>query len=151
MLKEAAKDDVGNKQIPAWYSKLRTPWFSAFLMILPALIFYAVFYFFPLLKLLPESVFEDGEFTLLYFKRIFTEPLYFETLIRTIWICLAATVITLLMGYPVAYTLSKVKPKWANIILAIILISLWISILVRTYSWMVILQRTGIINQILLV
>lgn len=150
MLQKATKDNVIKKQIPAWYKKLRSPWLSAFLMILPALMLYAVFYFFPLFRLLPESVFEDGKFTLLYFKRIFLEPFYFETLVRTIWICIVATLINLLLGYPVAYTLLIVKQKWANIILAMILISLWISILVRTYSWMVILQRTGIINQVLL-
>ena len=119
-------------------------------MILPALILYLIFYFYPLFRLLPESIYENGNFTLLYFRRIFTEPLYLDTLLRTIWICIASTVINLLLGYPVAYTLLKGSSKWANIILAVILLSLWTSLLVRTYSWMVILQRTGVINQILI-
>ncbi len=150
MIAEATEAESKNRRVPAWYIRLRSPWTSAFLMILPALILYAIFYFYPLFRLLPESIFENGRFTVLYFKRIFSEPLYLGTLLRTIWICLACTGINLLLGYPVAYTLSKVSSKWANVILAVILLSLWTSILVRTYSWMVILQRTGVINQILL-
>jgi len=119
-------------------------------MILPALIIYIIFYFYPLIKLLPQSVIENGEFTLKYLKRVFTETLYIGTLLRTIWISVTATLITLFLGYGVAYTLLQINPKLANVILAIILISMWTSLLVRTYSWMVLLQRTGIINQILL-
>jgi putative spermidine/putrescine transport system permease protein len=147
---EATNNEKGKNRTPMWYIKLRSPWVSAFMMILPALVLFAVFYFYPLIKMLPQSILEGGKFTLQYYKNVFTEPMYLETLFRTIWISLAATGINLLLGYAVAYTLLIVKPKTANMILALIMLSMWTSLLARTYSWMVVLQRTGIVNQILL-
>lgn len=128
----------------------RSPWISSFAMILPSLILLMIFYFYPMMKLLPQSIYEDHAFTLQYFQHIFSEPVYIKTLLRTIWLCLATTAINFILGYPVAYLLSIVKSKTAGAIMTIILLSLWTSLLVRTYSWMVILQRTGVVNSFLL-
>lgn len=138
-----------NNESSRW--KLGKPWRNALYMTLPALILLVIFYFYPILRLIPKSFIDtDGHLTADFFIRVFTDKLYIETLLRTLKIALMATIINLLLGYPVAYTLVRVKQRTANIIIAIILLSFWTSLLVRTYSWMVILQRTGIINKTLL-
>jgi ABC-type spermidine/putrescine transport system permease subunit I len=130
---------------------LGKPWRNAFYMTLPALILLVIFYFYPILKLVPKSFIDsDGHVTASFFTRVFADELYIQTLLRTLKIAGMATVINLLLGYPVAYVLAAVKQKTANLMVAIILLSFWTSLLVRTYSWMVILQRTGIINKALL-
>lgn len=130
--------------------KLGKPWRNAFYMILPALIILLIFYFYPIIRLLPKSfINDDGQFTMEFFRRVFTEELYLTTLLRTLKIAVMATVINMLLGYPVAYFMSTCKPRTANIIMAVILLSFWTSLLVRTYAWMVLLQRTGLVNQIL--
>lgn len=127
----------------------RNPWTSSFLMILPALALLLVFYFYPLIKLIPLSLFEKG-FTLKYFIRFFSDPLYYRTLLSTLKLCLLVTLCNLAMGYPVAYLLSIVKPRTATILFIFVIVPFWMSILVRTYAWMVLLQRNGIINNLLI-
>lgn len=125
------------------------PWRSAFLMILPALAVLIIFYFYPILKLIPKSFIDSEGFTLSYFSRVFTDTLYRETLLRTLRIALLSSVVNLLLGYPVAYMLSRAKARTAGIIMGCILISFWTSLLVRVYSWMVILQKTGLLSKFL--
>ena len=127
------------------------PWRNAFYMTLPALILLVIFYFYPIIRLMPKSFIDpDGHITASFFTRVFEDKLYIETLLRTLKIAAMATIINLLLGYPVAYVLVRVKQRAANLIIGVILLSFWTSLLVRTYSWMVILQRTGIINKALL-
>lgn len=127
------------------------PWRSAFYMALPALVLLLLIYYFPLSQFLPRSVInDDGQFTLEFFSRVFSDSLYFDTIVRTVKLSFFATVINIVLGYIVAYTMSRVKTKTAGIIMAVIMISFWTSLLVRTYSWMVILQKNGIINDFLL-
>ncbi len=129
--------------------RLGSPRALSLAMILPSLLLFSIFYFYPILKLIPQSLFEDGSFTFKYYLRIVTEPLYYGSFLRTIIISALAAAINLLVGFPVAYTLTRVKPKTANMIMGVIMISFWTSLLVRTYSWMVILQRNGVVNNIL--
>ncbi|MDT0271060.1 ABC transporter permease, partial [Streptomyces sp. DSM 44915] len=56
------------------------------------------------------------------------------------------TVICILLGYPLAYCLSQVPQRWAGILMLGVLVPFWTSLLVRTYAWLVLLQRRGIVN-----
>jgi putative spermidine/putrescine transport system permease protein len=60
------------------------------------------------------------------------------------------TVLALLLGYPVAYAASVVPKGWSVLILALVILPFWTSVLVRTYAWLVLLQRTGVINKTLM-
>jgi putative spermidine/putrescine transport system permease protein len=60
------------------------------------------------------------------------------------------TVVTLLLGYPVAYLAASVPPKFSALILGMVILPFWTSVLVRTYAWLVLLQRTGVVNKTLL-
>jgi putative spermidine/putrescine transport system permease protein len=69
--------------------------------------------------------------------------------IRTIWVSLAVTVFCLLLGYPVSYFLSTLPVRISNLLLICVLLPFWTSLLVRLTSWIVLLQKQGVINDIL--
>ncbi|MDR6997826.1 ABC transporter permease [Neobacillus niacini] len=119
------------------------------LLLVPALLFLLVFLIIPLIKVLLNSVFDTG-FTTQYYSRFFKESAYFLVLWNTIKVSFLITGITLILGYPVSYMLSSVSEQWRNILLIFVLLPFWTSFLVRTYAWMVILQKEGIVNKILL-
>jgi len=58
------------------------------------------------------------------------------------------TLLCIILGYPVAYYLSDSQTNWATILLIAVLLPFWISVLVRTYSWMMILGRYGVVNDL---
>lgn len=114
---------------------------------LPALIFLLVLFLMPLVILFAQSV-EGGTFEH-YSKAIF-DDLYRGVLIDTLLIAAYVAMISLLLGYPVAYFLANAPALWAAAGLVFLLVPFWTSILVRTYGWMVILGRNGIINRYLM-
>jgi ABC-type spermidine/putrescine transport system permease subunit I len=110
-----------------------------------------VFYLYPLLNLFPESLFHQGKLSLHNYEHFFETPLYSRILIRTIRIGLFVTIICFIVGYPVSYFLAEVKRSTiANALLICVLLPFWTSILVRTYSWVVLFQSQGVINSFLL-
>ena len=116
---------------------------------LPLILFTTVFLFYPLSRILILSVF-DPSFTLKHFVALFQSPVYVKVLVLTLEISFITTTLCLLLGYPVAYIVCTVKGRWATWLMGIVVLCFWTSILVRTYSWMIILQRTGVINTVLL-
>ena len=118
----------------------------AILMIFPALIFLFIFFLFPLVRVIFQSFSKVG-FSLYHYGRIFLNPLYGKVILNTFKISFSVAILCLLLGYPVAYLLANSRPKTTKILLLIILVPFWTSLLVRTFAWMVLLQRTGIINQ----
>lgn len=92
----------------------------------------------------------DGAFTTEHYSRIWTEGAYVQIFIVTFQVSILVTGICLLIGYPLAYCLSQLPSRWAGILLIGVLMPFWTSLLVRTYAWLVLLQRKGIINNILL-
>ena len=75
---------------------------------------------------------------------------YLDILKRTIGISLIVTLLTLVLGFPVAYVLANTPPRTANILMIFVLLPFWTSLLVRTTAWFVILQDNGPINDLLL-
>jgi len=67
--------------------------------------------------------------------------------LTTFRVSLLTSVICLILGTPLAYFLSQLRPRIANILLLAVLLPLWTSVLVRTYAWLIILQRNGLVNQ----
>ena len=91
----------------------------------------------------------DGGFTLEHYRRIFAEDIYWRSFGLTFRIALVVTVASLLLGYPVAYAAARLQRPWDVLILACVVLPFWTSVLVRTYAWLVLLQRTGVVNQAL--
>lgn len=77
------------------------------------------------------------------------QAIYRDIFARTLWIALGVTLLCLLLGYPLAYKLANLPPRISNLLLILVLLPFWTSLLVRTTSWIVLLQREGPINQVL--
>jgi len=80
----------------------------------------------------------------------FGEPLYIVTFVRTALMSILATVITLLIGFPVAFYIAKIaKGRLQSSLFLLCLVPFWVSELVRTFGWMILLRETGVISQFL--
>jgi ABC-type spermidine/putrescine transport system permease subunit I len=119
------------------------------LLVVPGLIFLTVMFLYPLAGLTARSVYEQG-FTAEHYERMLTVPAYSKVLLNTVRIALLVTLICILLGYPLAYRLATVSPRWKVVLLICILVPFWTSLLVRTYGWMVILHPGGLLNTLLL-
>lgn len=107
--------------------------------------------FIPIMALFKLSVFDENGFTLKYLAEVVSSPLYLKVLILTLKIAFLVTVFSLIISYPVAYLIVQLKsPIWKKTILSIVLLSFWISVLVRTLSWTILLQDQGVINKFLI-
>lgn len=89
-----------------------------------------------------------ADFTLTNYEKLF-RPLYLSVFWRTIKISLLVTVISLFIGYPVAYYLARKTQRFRLTLVVLVILPLWTSYLVRTYAWMLILGTNGAINQAL--
>ena len=128
---------------------LRGEMWKHILLLGPLIIYLAIFFVYPLSGLLTQSVF-DPNLTSKHYLMVFKYPVYMQVFWNTLEISLVVTLTCILMGYPVAYFLSESKSNWAIILLVSIMLPFWISILVRTYAWMLILGRHGVINELLM-
>ena len=86
-----------------------------------------------------------GGFTLANFARMGTYTVVFT---RSFKLALIATAICLLIGYPVSYMMSKEGPRFQRIAMVLIMLPMWMNFLLRTYSWMAILENNGLLNQL---
>ncbi len=119
------------------------------LLMVPALLTIVVLLVVPLAWLSWQSIYHDGAFTLVNYRRVFTGA-YLDTFLLTFKLSFIVTAVTLLLGYPVAYFAASIPPRWSALVLGMIILPFWTSVLVRTYAWLVLLQRTGLINKALL-
>ena len=86
----------------------------------------------------------DGP-TLLHYERLI-HPSYKLTLITTFQLAFLVTAICLVLGFPVAYLAAQMPSRGASLVMLCVLFPFWTSLLVRTYAWLVILQRRGLVN-----
>lgn len=86
----------------------------------------------------------DGGFTFENFTRMGTYAVVFT---RSFKLAAIATIICLLIGYPVSYMMSKEGPQFQKIAMVLIMLPMWMNFLLRTYSWMTILENNGLLNQ----
>lgn len=125
-------------------------------LVWPAVIWLLLFLVIPTLLIVLYSFLKNGtyggviySFTMEHFARFF-EPLYMQILWDTLVVAVLTTVLCLLLGYPLAYAITRVSKKWQNILLLLVMVPFWINFLVRSYAWVVILRSQGLINTILL-
>ena len=109
----------------------------------------------PMLLIIMYSFTEHGNsiisfsFTLEHYKKFFTDPDFLLILWRSLVIAIKTTVICLLLGYPVAYFISRSSEQMQNLLVLLITIPMWINALVRTYAWIGLLSDGGIFQTIL--
>lgn len=87
-----------------------------------------------------------GAFTL---ENILSVGQYSNVFLRSIWLGAVATLICLLLGYPLAYGISKMSAKRQNVMIMLVMLPMWMNFLLRTYAWMTLLEDNGLINNLL--
>ena len=124
-------------------------------LLAPATIWLGLFFLVPLLIIVVYSFLTSGiyggvvwDFTPGNYLKVF-EPLYLETVVRTLLIALMNTLLCLLLGYPLAYFITFKGGRWKNALILLVVVPFWTSLLLRAYAWMVILRGNGIANQTL--
>lgn len=120
---------------------------SAIVLSVPAVLLLLALFAVPLLRLLALSV-EGG--SLVAYQRALTNELYLRVIFETFKIAAVVTLLTLALGYPVAYVMATSGRAWQLVGIALVLLPFWTSILVRTYAWMVMLGRNGVVNRTLI-
>lgn len=120
---------------------------SAIALSVPAMLLLLALFAVPLLRLLALSV-EGG--SLAAYERALTSELYLRVIFETFKIAAIVTLLTLALGYPVAYVMATSGRVWQLVGIAFVLLPFWTSILVRTYAWMVMLGRNGVVNRALI-
>src|SRR5690606_9392343 len=120
-------------------------------LVLPLLAVVLLAFDLPLIGVVIKSFFNGrGEFSLATYQTLVDTPVYARVLGNTFRIAVISTLCCALIGYPLAYWLRSLPKNWQMVGLAAIVIPFWISILVRTYAWIVIMGNAGIINRTLL-
>jgi len=77
------------------------------------------------------------------------QRIYLKLFVRTILLSLLITLFTIILGYPISYLLATLPTKLSNLLMILVLLPFWTSLLVRTTSWITLLQREGVINDLL--
>ncbi|MBU5427281.1 ABC transporter permease [Tissierella pigra] len=118
----------------------------------PYILWMAIFIVIPLFLILyfafttgDSQNFATFQFSLDNFKRFFT-PTYLKVLGRSVNLAFISTIICLILGYPLAYIISKAEPRKRNMMVLMLVIPMWMNFLLRTYAWLTLLGRNGFIN-----
>ena len=117
---------------------------SAFLLALPTLVALIVLFIVPMGYIFYETIAENGWTD---FVNFFQDEFYRGILWTTVRVSLITTLITFLLGYPTAYFMARTKSKLKNVLMIVILFPFLVSAVVRSYGWMVILGKQGLVNQ----
>ncbi|MER8692058.1 ABC transporter permease [Mesorhizobium opportunistum] len=116
---------------------------------LPALLLVGLFFIVPVVALLLRSV-TDPEPGIQNYAALFGSDTYVRVFLNTFLVASVVTAVTILVAFPVAWMLAIMPPALGSIVFGIIILSMWTNLLTRTYAWMVLLQRTGVINRALM-
>lgn len=120
------------------------------IMIIPIVLFIIIGFNLPIISMLAKSFIYNDKLSLFNYYQIIESSIYIKVLINTFKISLITTFACVLLGYPLAYWINGLEKNKKIICISLIIIPFWISILVRTYSWIVIMGNSGIINKTLL-
>ncbi|AGA09744.1 ABC transporter permease [Sinorhizobium meliloti] len=131
------------------YSPAQVRRLTDFDLTLPALGLLILFFVLPVAMLLTRSVTEPVP-GLGNYAELLGSSTYLRIFANTFVVSSLVTLVSLLIGFPVAWALAIMPSRAASIVFAILLLSMWTNLLARTYAWMVLLQRTGVINKMLL-
>src|SRR5215469_9020868 len=118
------------------------------LLVAPLVLYMVAFYAIPLGSMLLRSV-ADPTWTINNYRRLSGDAVFLQVFWTTLRTACVVTLGTLLLGYPVALALLRLGRGAATFVLIIVLLPFWTSVLVRSYAWMVLLGRNGLVNEIL--
>lgn len=84
------------------------------------------------------------------FKLLISDNLYILSYVRSLVVAITSTAVLLVIGYPVAYAMSRLPPRWQPIAMMLVIVPFWTSFLIRIYAWINVLQHDGLLNKTLL-
>jgi putative spermidine/putrescine transport system permease protein len=136
-------------QAGSWSPQRTARALMTFGLMAPALVFLAAWFLWPLLQLLLLS-FRGPEGTFSTYVALIESTVFRAVFMNTLQLALVVTVICTLLAYPAAWLLTHVRGGWFSLALYCVLVPFWISVLVRTFSWMLLLGRNGPANSFLM-
>jgi mannopine transport system permease protein len=129
-----------------WHSDgRRLSGLATLLLLAPFFAIIAFVFLYPIAQLLYISFMEPAP-TLDNYARVVTNPVYARVLLRTVWTAVLVTGLAILLGFPVAYFMSRARGTTAALVGACVILPLWSSVLVRTAAWSFLFQREGLVN-----
>lgn len=118
------------------------------LLLVPAVLVLLALFVYPLLGIAERSIHRPRVgYTLEYYAQIWRVPVYLTVIWRTFQTSALVTLLCLALGYPLAYLLATLRPRVAQLLMIVVILPFFTSIIVRTYAWMVLLGRNGVVNQ----
>lgn len=122
----------------------------------PLFIYFATFLILPLVFLIIVSFSAKDDlgnilpiFSIAAYQKILS-PTYIKILLSSFKLAFITAILALFIGYPIAYFISQMKTKYKRVLLLLMMLPFWISSLLRTYGWMILLGKEGLINRLLL-
>ena len=111
----------------------------------PALVYLAIFYAVPVVRVLATSLFDPG-FTLAHYRRLVRAPMYGAVIGNSFEIAITVALVCIILGYPTAYMLAMARPRIATVLLTCVMVPFFTSVLVRNYAWIFLLGSRGVVN-----
>ncbi|MGE5738746.1 MAG: ABC transporter permease [Betaproteobacteria bacterium] len=128
--------------------RIRDDWVLA----LPLAAMFAVCFVAPFVVLLGLSLHADPEmrtWSVAQYAKFFGDTFNLSILWSTVWLAIKATVVCLLFGFPIAWVCSRAPPRWQAVLVFLVVLPILTSVVVRTFAWIVILGREGLVNDVL--
>ena len=144
---------TGREQALNWWSFIR--WLAPWPLLAPALLASVFFFLTPMMFLVYASfhgfsmISGVGGWSLENYQRLLTDPYYLEVIKTTFEIAFLSSMIALVIGYPLSMALWKAPNRMKSVLLTAIIAPLLISVIVRNFGWVVILDRYGLLNSLL--
>lgn len=118
-------------------------------LLLPGFVFLAAFMIIPIVLTIGSTFFQENSFTFEGYMHFFRDPYFLKILLTTPQVSVVTTIVCVVLGFPTAYYISQKAPRRKGILLALAIFPLLTSPVVRSFSWMIILGRKGLINNTL--
>jgi putative spermidine/putrescine transport system permease protein len=143
---------------PAITADRRISWLDAFvhrskilpfLLLLPCVAWIVFFFLTPLALMTWRSLSQDG-FSVAIYGDLVTSPQYIKVMLNSLKIVTLTTIAALILGYPVAYALTVTSGWTRVIIITLVTIPYWVDVIVRSFSWLIVLGDNGILNRMML-
>jgi putative spermidine/putrescine transport system permease protein len=138
----------GGEPSEAMASTTRDEWPLA----LPLAALFIVCFVAPFFVLLALSLHADGQsraFSMAQYAKFFGDTFNLSILWSTLWLAVKATLVCLLFGYPIAWVCSRAQARWQSVLVFVVVLPILTSVVVRTFAWIVILGREGVLNHML--
>ncbi|MDO7908630.1 ABC transporter permease [Paenibacillus sp. JX-17] len=115
-------------------------------LLVPGLLFLTVFMVIPIVLTIGSTFYHDGSVTLEGYTHFLGDPYFLKILLTTLEVSVITTLLCVVLGFPTAYYISRLKARRKGILLALAIFPLLTSPVVRSFSWMIILGRKGLVN-----